>query len=120
MGLNFHLCKSIDPQWSYGGFHRFRTHVAKSIGIQLDEMEGFTSNGKSWDSIDDPIKILLNHSDCDGELEASECEKIYPRLIEIVSSWPKTVDNEYDIETALKLAEAMKECVETDGWIEFC
>lgn len=119
MGLNFNLCNDIDSQWSYSGFHRFRTHLAKSIGIRLDEMEGFTGDGKTWDSVDDPIKIFLYHSDCDGELYGSECEKIYPRLIEIVSSWPNTVDNEHDITNALKLAEAMKECAETNGWIDF-
>lgn len=38
MGLNFSHCEA---QWSYSGFHCFRKRLAKEVGIDLDEMQGF-------------------------------------------------------------------------------
>ena len=57
-------------------------------------MEGYSdrdysnSNRKfgsiSWDTIDDDLKFLLNHSDCDGHLSPRKCKKIAKRLTEII------------------------------------
>lgn len=101
MGLDFSHC---DAHWSYSGFHRFRCKLAKEIGIDLDSMKGF--GGKiSWDKIKDPIKPLLNHSDCDGELTSEECREVAPRLRELVKDWP---DDDYDKQKALELADGME------------
>jgi hypothetical protein len=112
------------PVWSYSGFHRFRTRIAESVGIHLDEMEGFCDCGILWDDIDDPIKYLLNHSDCDGLWYdhsdcdglwyAWECREIYPRLVEILSSWPESDDDRIP---GLELADMMKQCAKMNGII---
>lgn len=79
---------------SYSGFMEFRKFIAKEIGINLDQMEGFTGDifseepapdGISWDTINDDLKILLNHSDCDGSISYADCKKIADRLQEVVN-----------------------------------
>jgi hypothetical protein len=100
MAVDFSHCKA---QWSYGGFHIFRTKLAAEIGIVLDDMKGF--NGQtSWEGLTDDIIPLLNHSDCDGGLPPDECRKIAPRLRELVSKWP----DEFDKNQALELAEGLE------------
>lgn len=111
MGINF---SHGDAHWAYSGFNRFREKLAAEIGITLEDMEGFQSYSAhlkgeqakniSWDTVTDPIKPLLNHSDCDGELTPEECRAIYPRLRELVANWD---DNDYDKHQALELADGM-------------
>jgi len=74
MGLNTtHGC--FDGPYSY--FNSFRKWVANEIDINLDRMDGFCfGNGISWDVVNHPIKPLLDHSDCDGELSPEECRSI--------------------------------------------
>lgn len=107
MGLDF---SHADAHWSYGGFMRFRERLAGEAGITLRDMAGFATmadNGKQlpWDAIDDPIKSLLNHSDCDGDLSPDECKEVAPRLRELVKGWP---DDDYDKIHALMLAKGME------------
>jgi len=67
----------------YSAFNRFRHAIAEAAGIPLDSMEGYepmfpTPEEKNkeaipWDQYEnDPICILLNHSDCEGEIESKE------------------------------------------------
>lgn len=72
---------------SYSGFHNFRVDVAKAAGIELDEMEGFTDDGpgRPWSDLKpDHIHILLNHSDCDGEIPVGVQIALADRLDELV------------------------------------
>ena len=74
MGLNCtHGC--FDGPYSY--FNSFREWIANQIGVNLNVMEGFgISSGLPWDNVDHPIKPLLDHSDCDGELTPEQCDSI--------------------------------------------
>lgn len=117
MGLDF---DGSDAHWSYSGFHYFRKCLAADIGIKLEEMQGF-GGSKSWDEVNDPIKILLYHSDCDGELAAEECEQIYPRLLEIVEKWEDDDEDMSDNkEQGILLAKGMKKCAEKGKPLIFC
>ena len=106
MGIDFSHC---DAHWSYGGFMRFRIKVAAAIGIDLDTMAGFNGTN-SWDAIKDPIVLLLDHSDCDGELTPDECAQIAPRLQEIIASWDDDELYGYDKDNAQLLIEGMLDC----------
>jgi hypothetical protein len=114
MGIDFSLC---DAHWGYGGFHRFRGRLANEIGINLDEMAGFLVNGDPWDVIKDPIKDLLDHSDCDGYLTPRQCRKIYPRLLELIKDWS---DDDYDKKQGNELANGMKKAAMKFKKLEFC
>ena len=73
-----------DAHWSYGGFGNFRRRLANKIGINLSAMKGFGGD-ISFETIKDNIEPFLNHSDCDGILTVEECEKVAPRLKELVN-----------------------------------
>lgn len=59
----------------YGRFNSFRRNIAESIGFNLREMEGF-GGSISFETMDHPVKPLLDHSDCDGELTPIECSSV--------------------------------------------
>lgn len=119
MGLDF---SNNNAHWAYGGFHAFRKHVASSIGIDLDSMVGFIkddNSGISWNTVSDPIKFLLDHSDCDGKLSVKECKLIAPRLREIIETWGESPEEIYDKQQALILANGMDEAVQTNRPLRF-
>lgn len=117
MGVDFSHC---DASWAYSGFNRFRARLANQIGIVLDDMDGFNRNspdysGVSWNTVKDPIKGLLNHSDCDGHITPKQCQRIAPRLRELVSSW----EDCYDKQMAISLADGMDEAAMKNENLEF-
>jgi len=67
---------------SYSGFAEFRAVLAKhALNIELDSMEGFGKNGvNSWDTIKSGLKILLDHSDCDGEIYPNQAKELLSAL----------------------------------------
>lgn len=155
MGLGF---SHGHASWSYGGFASFRTKLAREIGINLHQMEGYASDKAftcaaialnqvkgdaktvaerqgvntyftkyidelvapkpmKWDKIKDPIKDLLFHSDCEGNLTVTQCIDIAPRLRDLVADWP---EEDFDKGRALDLADAMTEAAEAGEPLEFC
>ncbi len=107
MGIDFRQGK-ISAHWSFNGFNDFRRKLAREIGINLDDMWGFGGK-KAWDTVNDTIVPLLNHSDCDGELSPGQCKTIEPRLRELIATWPY---DSYDKYMATKLADIMQQCAE--------
>ena len=68
---------------SYGSFNRWRTKLCEVAGYgALDERIGFGGE-KPWPD-NDPLVILLHHSDCDGEIEAKDCAPIADRLESLI------------------------------------
>jgi hypothetical protein len=112
MGLDF---THSDAHWSYSGFHRFRTRLAKEIGITLDTME-FFGGTTSFDYVKDDIVPLLIHSDCDEDLTPEECAMIAPRLRALIDKWD---DDDYDKIHATFLAEGMEDAASENEVLEF-
>lgn len=69
----------------YSIFGLFRKELAKLIGITLGEMEGFGGT-LSFDNVKDDLKILINHSDCDGNISPEDAFKLATRLTELLPS----------------------------------
>ena len=118
MGLSFgkQIVEFYDFGWSYSGFNAFRKRLAKEIGIELYEMDGFKGTN-SWDEVKSPVKLLLNHSDCEGHLSSDDCKEIYPVLLKLIKHWPA---DDADKIVATKLAAAMKECANENVRLIFC
>ncbi len=120
MAIAFSHCKAV---WSYHGFMDFRKKVARSIGIELSAMEGFSDYGIPWETVHDPIVPFLNHSDCDGVLTPEECAIVAPRLREIVSKWSTVgrplYDYDYDIDKCIMLADGMQKAAEAHEALRF-
>ena len=112
MGLNF---SHTEASWSYSGFDKFRHRLAQEVEIDLDMMDGFGGD-IPFDSINDQIKPLLDHSDCEGELTPEECATVAPRLRELVSNWDY---EDYDKRHALYLAEGMDEAASNNENLRF-
>lgn len=68
-------------QGSYSSFNEWRNEISKLLGYgDILKREGFGGN-KNWDDlIDDPIYILLYHSDCDGVIKLQESKLLVNRL----------------------------------------
>ncbi|SRR5216684_1675225 len=109
MGLT--LCAEgceIKCHFSYSGFYNFRKSIAKSLGFELERMEGYSLKHPineeyimlgniSWNNIKSPLKYFLNHSDSEGCLSAKNCEIILPQLKVIIFQWEDFFhhDNKY-------------------------
>jgi len=112
MGLD---CSHNAWHGAYSAFHRWRCEIAKAAGYPaLELMEGFFDSSRwvpsylkhkelyphvrmiedgslplSWDLFpDDPLKELLCHSDCDGDIQPEDCSKIADRLQEVIKNLP--------------------------------
>ncbi len=125
---------------SYIFFNVWRAEVAKCFGIPLALMEGFYDGEivklaasspldslsarrlelglpLAWERLKpEPIHILLNHSDCDGEIAVDDCIPIAIQLESIIDKLPGA-DSEYRFdmqELARKFAAGLRQASE-DG-----
>jgi hypothetical protein len=132
MGLGFYV-KDYDCKcsFSYSGFNEFRKKIARSIGIDLEEMQGFIkqhpddpefikAGWRDWEDIKSPIKHLLNHSDCDGKISHSSCMLMSTILKSIVYNWEIVDGYDYDKVKGFALVEAMEHCAHFKKDLEFC
>lgn len=84
--------------WSgaYSRFHRYRTYLASLVGMDYNLMDGLRDDrqkGLPWpDDSEEALCILLNHSDCDGDIVHKDCLPLANRLKELL---PK-MDDEPD------------------------
>lgn len=74
---------------SYSRFNWWRYEIAKAIDLPLSKMDGYfvAEEGEplAWTSLrPDIIHILLNHSDWQGIIAATECLPLANRLDEIL------------------------------------
>jgi hypothetical protein len=108
----------------YSAFNRFRHEIAKAAGIPLDSMEGYEpmfptpeedqAERVSWEKYkSDPICILLDHSDCDGEIANEHCLALAARLEEIA---PKLIQGGL---MALRFAKGLRDAAEAGEDVEF-
>lgn len=115
MGLDF---SHSEAHWAYSGFGRFRDALAAHEGFVLDTMVGFGGD-VSWDTITTPLKPLLDHSDCDGDLSPEDCAQVALRLREVIPLiWPNF--NDHDASEGLLLAEGLELAAKSNETFEFC
>lgn len=112
----------LHAHWSYGGFGIFREKLAVHEGFFLDDMDGFTKDGRSWDLVATDLKPLLDHSDCDGEMTPDEARQAWPRLAAILDEWEAGGDprHKYDIQSGRSLVEILQYCAEHGTQVLFC
>lgn len=67
----------------YSAFHEWRVEIAEVVGIDLAEMEGYDGTRRWEDLAPDPIHVLLDHPDSEGEIAAGDCIPLAERLEEI-------------------------------------
>lgn len=67
----------------YSTFNQMREYLGELIGVKLREFEGFEGN-IPFSTLNDDLKILLDHSDCDGEISLDDAKKLSMRLTELL------------------------------------
>lgn len=119
MGLEF---SHTDAYFSFRTFHMFRQRIARMAGINLDEMEGYSDPGKPWSDVDDPLVPLLHRSDCDGEISPADCERLAPRLLQLLDAWQESDGDAlyaYAQLNGRKLVRGMENCIAMDHSLQF-
>lgn len=80
----------IDRCWhgAYSAFMRFREVVCQCAGLgDIHKREHFVEGGLPWpDEKDSPIVILLDHSDCDGEIKWKDAKPLADALEQLLPS----------------------------------
>lgn len=80
---------------SYHSFHNWRARITEISGYgDLDQYRGFGGQ-KPWPDTDDVLLILLNHSDCEGEIEAAVCTPLAARLEALLPGLEAPADEYY-------------------------
>lgn len=81
----------------YSSFGTWRKLIASKIGVDLNNMEGFKGDIPFSTLPENPINVLLDHSDCDGEIKWQDCgpladalESILPQLKKEYGHYEKT------------------------------
>ena len=100
----------------YSSFGDFRRALAKAAGMPpLDEMHGYKQGFRAWDSLrPDVLHKLLNHSDCDDEINTEDCAPLADRMEALLPN----IESDYWREKAegfiagLRLAASKQENVE--------
>jgi hypothetical protein len=72
----------------YSYFNKFRENISRRVGHELRQFEGFGGSVPFDVLKEDDIRILLDHSDCDGEISAEDCGKLSTRLFELAKEFP--------------------------------
>lgn len=113
MGLDF---SHGEAHWSYSGFNRFRRSLSAAAKLgALEAREGFGGQ-KAWPATtEDPIIVLLNHSDCDGDIDPAHLPALAARLDELA---PLLED--FDASQARLLAAGCREAAAEGVPLEFC
>jgi hypothetical protein len=113
---------SPDVAWSYSGFAVFRARLAQVEGFTLSEMRGFGGK-RPWSDVSTTLKPLLDRpDDGGGELSATECAAILPRLDAITDRWQRQADDlllQQHTEYARQLTIVLRLCIEKDVELHF-
>ncbi len=81
----------------YSSFNRFRFSLAKQIGIDLNEYDGYDKGGtKILTDIKHDLMPLFNHSDCDGELSVEESTQISKGLTQVLENFNEEIKADFD------------------------
>jgi len=86
MGLD---CSHDAWHGAYSAFHRWRCKLAEVAMLpRLENMEGFGGN-IAWKPYSrNPLTMLLDHSDCDGQIEPEDCDPLADALEALVPYLP--------------------------------
>ena len=101
MGLDFSRCNAT---WACSPFNKFR-----------DRLETQAAQTPCTGGTPDPLDTLLDHSDCDGFIEAWDCGPLATRLLELTDSWggeDHDRRNTLSLVRGLRLAESRGERIE--------
>lgn len=105
MGLD---CSHGAWHGAYSSFSRWRNAVAEAAGYILETSDYLTYPAIDWNSLpnatlegvwedtpDDPLLVLLAHSDCDGDIFPAQAGPLADRLEELLPEIAKQHDGDW-------------------------
>lgn len=106
----------------YSAFNAWRKEICEAAGLgDLYDYYGFGGD-KIFDK-DDPLTILLYHSDCDGEIEWKDSNAIANRLEECLPNvfgyGSDDIDNHYYVDKTTRFIKGLHESFECQENVEF-
>lgn len=108
---------------AYSSFHSFRFWIAKVAGIDLDKMQGFGGNKPFPTKKKEPLVILLNHSDCDGDIKWKDTLPLATRMEELLKlvkpKVKKNSEEEYFKDKLEQFIEGLKSAHELGEDVDF-
>lgn len=105
--------------FSYSGFHAFRQWLARRVGINLDEMQGFGGQTSWPDKDDEPLVILLNHSDAEGEIAVEDLRPLAKRLRVLDGSLNMSEPADWRVVAARRFADGLERAADVGEPVEF-
>lgn len=102
----------------YSSFSLFRRYMAKTIGMDLDKMEGYGGD-ISFSQFDDDLCILLDHSDCEGDISPENCRRLALRLDQLISTMEPDKSPYSNYQRALQFSKGCKLAAEKNEHILF-
>ncbi len=103
----------------YSSFGQFRKRLAGMIGMNLGAMEGFGGSIK-WELLaPDPLHVLLNHSDCEGDISVEDCLPLAKRLEQLAEAMTEDVNPYGDKFLAERFAKGLRAAHEANEKVEF-
>jgi hypothetical protein len=109
------------PSWSYSGFMTFRERLARDAELigRDDSLDDFYCGAEMYPSqFTEPLVLLIDHADCEGDLSPDQCKRLAPRLKALIAEWNEPDD--YDRMMGERLVAAMDECARDGRVLEFC
>lgn len=103
--------------FTYSGFSFFRHFLAKSIGVDLDQMIGYGGN-IPFSTVNHALVPLLDHSDSDDILTVEECKQVLPALKTILENNKEELGDYYN--RGIDLCGSMQEAIDDGIPLEFC
>lgn len=115
---------------AYSAFHRWRCAVAKASGIE-DLETWWNENTLPEDAVygewkkfpDDPLIVLLNHSDCEGKIPVIHCAPLADRLEGLLPALEKMGNGgghiQSYVEKTKKFIEGLRFAVESGEDVKF-
>jgi hypothetical protein len=102
----------------YSSFNRFRRTICKAAGMgDLDSYKGFGGD-KEWPE-NEPITILLDHSDCDGEITAKDCAPLADAMEELLPELDDSDPCLSDAKQAKQFIKGLRKAAKAKKPVEF-
>lgn len=92
---------------AYSSFHHFRAALVEAAGGSVcpSRIGGYVLDGISQD---DPLMVLVTHSDCDGEISVEQGARLAPRLRELADLIPEGPEQDRWMEEARQFARGLE------------
>jgi hypothetical protein len=106
---------------AYSSFNRFRARICETAGLgNIYDYLGYGGNKPYPVNQEEPLMILIDHSDCDGEISAEDCKPLQNALIELRKKTdPDNPDDEEFRHRLTQFIDGLEDAIKHKDSVEF-